>query len=351
MHVPGPTPGITVAGLYEQQAQEPAGSSSNRNIMETNVGGQAVIEGVMMRSPHCLAIAVRQPNGNVVIRQQKWKSFVERHRIFKLPFFRGPVVLVETLVNGIQALNFSASVALEEENKNSSWETILALAVGFILAISFFVILPHYLSYLVGKFGPVKFQIKSGLFHLVDGYFKILFFVLYIVVISFFNDIKRVFQYHGAEHKSIYTFEAGEPLSVENARKYSTLHPRCGTAFILIVLVLSIFVFSAFFAYVPQIPSNSSVARNVFNILVKVLLFIPLAGIAYEVIRFSGKHADNTLLKWVISPGLWLQKLTTREPDDDQLEVALKALETALEVEKNWQMSETKSDCTGGRKE
>ncbi len=317
--------------------------------MGINVGGQAVIEGVMMRSPHCLAIAVRQPDGNVVIRQEKWKSFVERNRIFKLPFFRGPVILVETLVNGIQALNFSASVALEEEDNSSSWATILALIIGFALAIVFFVILPHYLSYLVGKLGPVKFEIKSGLFHLVDGYFKILFFILYIVVISFFNDIKRVFQYHGAEHKSIYTYEAGEPLSIENARKYPTLHPRCGTAFILIVLVLSIFVFSAFFIYVPQIPTGSALIRNAYNILIKVMLFVPLAGIAYEIIRFSGKHADNRALKWLIYPGLWLQKLTTKEPDDDQLEVALKALESALEVEKKWNTSENGSNIICGR--
>ncbi len=311
--------------------------------MEFNVGGQAVIEGVMMRSPHCLAIAVRQPDGKVIVKQEKWKSFIERCRLFKLPFFRGPVILIETLVNGIQALNFSASVALEEEKDNSSsWTIIFALVAGLALAIAFFVVLPHYLSYLIGKIGPIKFEIKSGLFHLVDGYLKILFFLLYIVAISFFNDIKRVFQYHGAEHKSIYTYEAGEVLSVENARKYSTLHPRCGTAFILIVLVLSIFVFSAFFMYVPQIPTDSALLRNIYNIFIKVLLFVPLAGIAYEIIRFSGKHSDNWLLKWAICPGLWLQKLTTREPDDEQLEVALRALESALAVEKSCLSSETK---------
>jgi len=314
--------------------------------MGINVGGQAVIEGVMMRSPHCLAIAVRQPDGKVVVKHEKWKSFVERCRIFKLPFFRGPVILIETLVNGIQALNFSASVVLQEEDDNSSsWTIILALIAGLALAITFFIVLPHYLSYLIGRIGPVKFDINSGLFHTVDGYLKILFFLLYLVIISLFEDIRRVFQYHGAEHKSIYTYEAGEPLSVENARKYSTLHPRCGTAFLLIVLVLSIFVFSAFFIYVPQIPTDSVLLKNVYNIFIKILLFVPLAGIAYEIIRFSGKHSDNKLLRWAICPGLWLQKLTTREPDDDQLEVALKALETALEVEKSSSLGETKRKC------
>ncbi len=315
---------------------------THQEIMEINVGGQAVIEGVMMKSPHCLAIAVRQPDGKVVVKQEKWKSFVERSRFLKLPFVRGPVILVETLVNGIQALNFSASVALEEENdENNSWTIVLALVAGIALAITFFVILPHYLSYLLGSLGPIKFDINSGLFHIVDGYLKILFFILYIIAISFFRDIKRVFEYHGAEHKSIYTYEAGETLSVENAKKYPTLHPRCGTAFILIVLILSIFVFSAFFIYVPQIPTDSVILRNIFNIFIKIFLFIPLAGIAYEIIRFSGKHSSNRFLKWAICPGLWLQKLTTREPDDAQLEVALKALESALAVEKNSTLSET----------
>ena len=318
-------------------------------MMEINVGGQAVIEGVMMKSPHCLAIAVRQPDGNVIVKHEKWKSFAERHRIFKLPFFRGPVILIETLVNGIQALNFSASVALEEEdNSGTPLTIILALIAGLGLAITFFIVLPHYVSYVIGRIGPVKFGINSGLFHIIDGYLKILFFFLYLVAISFFNDIKRVFQYHGAEHKSIYTYEAGEPLSVSNAKKYSTLHPRCGTAFLLIVLVLSIFVFSAFFVYVPQIPTDSTILKNMYNIFVKILLFIPLAGIAYEIIRFSGKHSENKLLRWVICPGLWLQKLTTREPDDDQLEVALKALKTALEVEKILPSSETTSKSSIG---
>ena len=305
-----------------------------------SVGGQAVIEGVMMRAPHALAIAVRKPNGEVAVKEDVWRSLSQRLKFLKWPLIRGSVVLIETLMNGLQALSFSANQALEEEDgqgkgekKLSSLGLSVILAVAFGIGILFFVVLPHYLTGFLGHLFGGDLGVESFSFHLVDGLIKVSFFVGYIYVISLLKDIQRIFQYHGAEHKCIYVYEAGEELTVSNARKYSTLHPRCGTAFLLVVFLISIILFSVIFPFLPRFPSLGKGFTNLIYVGIKLPLLFPIAGLAYEVIKFSGKKPNHPLFRIVIAPGLWLQHMTTRPPADDQIEVALRALKGALRLE------------------
>ncbi|MFH1076934.1 MAG: DUF1385 domain-containing protein [Pseudomonadota bacterium] len=204
----------------------------------------------------------------------------------------------------------------------------IALAIG--LGLALFVARPHILSLLVGQLLESRWGVEDIRFHAVDGIIKIILFIAYIWLISLSKDIRRVFEYHGAEHKSIYAYEAGEELTVENARKYSRLHPRCGTAFILIVLVMSIIFFSIVFPFVPRFSFLPKPVTQVIYIIFKILLMFPIAGIAYEIIKYSSKKISNPFMKAIIMPGLWMQNLTTREPSDDQLEIALAALEKAI---------------------
>lgn len=300
------------------------------------VGGQAVIEGVMMRAPNALAIAVRRPNGEVVVKEDVWVSLSQRLKFLKWPLIRGSVVLIETLINGLQALSFSASQALEEGKKKeklSSWAIGSVMAAAFGVGILFFIVLPHYLTGFLGHLFGRDLAVENFLFHLVDGLIKVFFLVSYIYLISRMKDIRRIFQYHGAEHKCIYAYEAGEELTVSNARKFSTLHPRCGTAFLLIVVIVSILLFSALFPFLPKFPSLGKGLTNLIYVGIKLPLLFPIAGLAYEVIKLSGKKADHPVLRMVIAPGLWLQRLTTRPPTDDQIEIAIRALQGVLRIE------------------
>jgi uncharacterized protein YqhQ len=305
-----------------------------------SIGGQAVIEGVMMRAPNALAIAVRKPNGQVAVKEDVWRSLSRRLKFLKWPLIRGSVVLIETMINGLQALSFSATQALEEEDgqakgekRLSSWSLSIILAAAFGIGILFFVVLPHYLTGFLGHFFGGDLGVETFSFHLVDGLIKVFFLVGYIYVISLLKDIQRIFQYHGAEHKSIYVYEAGEELTVENARKYSTLHPRCGTAFLLFVLLISIILFSAIFPFLPKFPSLGKGLANLIYVGIKLPLLFPIAGLAYEVIKFSGKKPNHPILRIFIAPGLWLQRMTTRPPADDQIEVALRAIKGVLRLE------------------
>jgi uncharacterized protein YqhQ len=305
-----------------------------------SIGGQAVIEGVMMRAPNALAIAVRKPNGEMVVKEEVWRSLSNRFKFLKWPFIRGSVVLIETLINGLQALSFSANQALEEEKKKegssdqlSSFTLTMVMAAAFGIGILFFVILPHYLTSYSGALFGTEFAIESVTFHLVDGIIKVLFFIGYIFFISFMKDIRRIFQYHGAEHKCVFAYEAGEELTVQNAKKYSTLHPRCGTAFLLIVILISIVLFSVIFPFLPKFPSLGKGLTNLLYVLIKLPLLFPIAGLAYEVIKLSGKKPNHPLLKIFIIPGLWLQRMTTLPPSDDQIEIAIRALQGALNLE------------------
>ncbi len=295
------------------------------------VGGQAVLEGVMMRSPQALAVAVRLPNGEVLLKDEPYTSLTARYPLLKRPFFRGPVILIESLVTGIRALSFSAQSALEEEETNLGWGSIaLTMGGAFLLAFLLFGFLPHYLSGLAGYLtGGRPLTPKHFLFHAIDGVIKACFLLLYIWGISRFREIHRVFEYHGAEHKSICTYEAGEPLTVENAKKHCTCHPRCGTSFLLVVLLVSLLVFAIFFPLVPPLTKPGFV-NSLIQVLVKVALMFPISALSYEIIRWGGRDPDHPLARVLLWPGLATQRITTQEPDDSQLEVALAALKAVL---------------------
>ena len=280
------------------------------------IGGQAVIEGVMMKGPTSIATAVREPSGNIAVRVEPVHSLGDRFPLLKKPLLRGVIALGEALVYGIRALSFSAQAAGEEGEELSSKEIALTMLAAFGLAVLLFVVLPTYATKFIQSIVS-----EAYLLNLFEGVLRLTIFFAYVGVISSLSDIRRVFQYHGAEHKTIYAYEAGIPLEVESIRKYSRLHPRCGTNFLLIVMVVSIFMF-AFLGW-PDLW---------LRILSRVVLLPLVAGISYEIIRFAGS-CDNPLVAMLMKPGLWLQYMTTREPSDDQIEVAIRALEAVRPVE------------------
>lgn len=291
-----------------------------------SVGGQAVIEGVMMKGLKTV-VAVRKPDGTISIsdygsmeRPKGWKSW---------PLIRGNFVLYDALVTGIKALNFSANMSSDEDNQLTTKDIVLSLLVALAFAVGLFSILPVLVTSI---FKP--FRENGMLFALVEGIVRTVIFLLYVWIIGFIPDIKRVFQYHGAEHKSVYTYEAREDLTVENAKKYSTLHPRCGTSFLMITMVAAIIVFSILGAFGPM-----TVWWKMFW---RVVLIPVVAGLAYEFQRFTAKHLNNPFVKPLAMPGLWLQKLTTREPNDAQLEVGLASLKAALNLDYEGQKQEEK---------
>ena len=289
-----------------------------------NIGGQAVLEGVMMRAPRAIAIAVRKPGGEIVVRREPMPPLSERYPIVKLPILRGTVALFTSLVIGIKALNFSANEAIaEEENEEgkkeelSSWALAGTMTVAFGLGIALFFFFPLYMTkFLVPYIGD-----NNIVFNLVDGVIRVIVFLLYIWSIARMKDIQRVFQYHGAEHKTIFAFENGEDLTLDNVKKYSRLHPRCGTSFLLIVMLVSIAVFSL-------IPKAWPFAYKAIS---RVVLLPLIAGISYEFLKWSARNDQHPIVKMVIAPGLALQRLTTREPDDSQLEVAIRSVKEALD--------------------
>ena len=316
-------------------------SSSDDEIL---VGGQAVIEGVMMRSPKGYSVAVRRQDGTIRVMKDALLTLGEKWKILKTPVLRGVGVLGQALVLGIRALRFSAEEALTEEGAKherseckpdraqpsekevapkkdaaqvSSWliagNMVLALGINILL----FVALPLVITRLLQA--KIGFE-SSILFNGIDGLFRVLVFVMFLYIVSWMKDMNRVFQYHGAEHKTVYNFEARTDLKVDNAKQYSTLHPRCGTSFLLVVMIVSILVFSI--AHFDTFTGK---------LLARIVLLPLVAGLSYEIIRYSAKH-PNSLLRIVTFPGLLLQKITTKEPDDTQLEIAIRALEEALTV-------------------
>lgn len=295
------------------------------------VGGQAVMEGVMMRCKSRLAIAVRKPDGSISVASRPWFSLTDRP-ILKRPFVRGFPVLIETLVNGVSALNFSAREALDEDEGEITplaMGLTVAASLGFALAL--FVVAPHLFS-LGMKWLGVSGGVETLSFHVWDGVFKLALFVGYIVAISFVPDIRRVFQYHGAEHKTIWAFEKGSDLTPAGVRGYSRLHPRCGTTFLLFVLAVSIVLYAFLVPWLLTFwaPAHAWV-KQAYIILVKFLLMIPVSAMSYELIKFLGKHEGNVLCKAMSCPGMAMQMLTTHEPDDAQIEVAIEALKKAVE--------------------
>lgn len=286
-----------------------------------NIGGQAVIEGVLMRAPRSMAIAVRRSDGEIVVKRDLVVPPTERFPVLKLPLLRGAVALFSSLLIGIRALSFSANAAMAEGEKQEEltplamWGT---MAAALLFGVLLFFVLPLYLTKLLV---PVIGD-SNIVFNLVDGLIRVAVFLLYVYSISRMKDIQRVFQYHGAEHKSIFTFEAGEPLTVENVRRHSRLHPRCGTSFLLIVMLVSILVFSL----IPKVWPFYLKAAS------RIVLLPLIAGLSYEILKWSAKHEKSVLVRFLIAPGLALQRLTTREPDDDQLEVAIRSMEEAIEI-------------------
>ncbi|NMC31731.1 MAG: DUF1385 domain-containing protein [Veillonellaceae bacterium] len=276
------------------------------------IGGQAVIEGVMMKGPAQIATAVREPSGEITVRVEPVHSIGERYPIFKKPLLRGVIALGEALIYGLKALSFSAQAAGEEGEELSTKEIALTMVAAFGLAVLLFVVVPTYAAKFIHSAVT-----DPRLLNLFEGMLRLGIFFVYVAAISSMADIRRVFQYHGAEHKTIFAYEAGLPLTVENVRPFGRLHPRCGTNFLLIVMLVSIFMF-AFLGW----PSLW------LRILSRVLMLPLVAGIAYEIIRFAGNHCDNPWVSVIIKPGLWLQYMTTREPSDDQIEVAIRALES-----------------------
>ena len=315
---------------------------------ELHVGGQAVIEGVMMRSPNSFAVSVRTPEGGIVIREDRWHSVWKRAKFLRWPIFRGTIVLIEALWNGISSLSFSAKWAgleddddkdkkqkekcevdgdpdkAEPEQPISDLALFATIVFSFGLALALFVALPHALSALLGL------DPEGWAFHAVDGVLKLVILVAYVWGISFIPDIKRVFQYHGAEHMSIFAYENDLPLTVENAKKFKTFHPRCGTSFLFLVLAVSFLVFIAIFPLLPKLPEMSKVLRHIIYIGIKIPMMLPIAGISYELVKLAGKYGKNPVMRFVSMPGLALQRITTSPPSDDQLEVALLSLKKCL---------------------
>lgn len=317
------------------------------------VGGQAVVEGVMMRSPKSFAVAVRKPDQSILIRERQWLSFSEKLPFLRWPLLRGATMLIESMYNGLSALQFSAEQALENDSsklpsppgrgikgEGEKFDWALAGTMGFsmLLGIALFKAVPHVVAYIIGEFlgenGQSALPVTSVWFHLVDGSIKMTLFVGYILAISTMKDVKRLFMYHGAEHKSVHVFEKNLSLDVEHARLQSTAHPRCGTSLILLVIAVSILVFALVLPWIPPVSPNTLV-QSLFLVALKVPLMLPIAGIAYEFQRAAAKNPENFWVRLFVTPGMLMQRLTTREPDDSQLEIALSALRKALWRENN----------------
>ncbi len=303
------------------------------------VGGQAVLEGVMMRAPGMVATAVRRANGSIEIKKESHRSLGERHPFFKMPVLRGAAGLVEMMVIGIRTLNFSAQAMMQDEenrtgvNGNGRTETSqtgskenlkLAATVAFALTIGISV---FFITPLAATTFFFDVEQDPFSFNLIAGGIRVTFLLLYLAAISLLKDVKRLFEYHGAEHKAVFAFEKGEQLTAEAAARQSRFHPRCGTSFLLIVMCSAILLFSILDAFLLNWFGHITVLMR----LATHLPLIPLVGgISYEFIRTSAKHSETTIGKLVVTPGLWLQKITTREPDASQLEVAIAALKAAL---------------------
>lgn len=301
----------------------------------------------MMRSPRFVGVAVRKPNQKIAIHVSPYQGLTERIPLLKRPILRGVVTLIESMVQGIEALSYSAQISTEgeESERLSNWAIAGSILSAFLLGMGLFVALPHFLTALVGSSRYFPMGAESPVFHVTDGLLKMAILLGYVYGISWIKEIRRVFQYHGAEHKAIYAFEAGEELSVENARRHTRLHPRCGTSFLLFLVLISIGVFSVFFPLFgwTDITSNS-VLNHAWMVIIKIGLMLPVAGLSYEFIKLCACRMNNPLFRALIWPGLVLQNLTTREPDDGQLEVALASLRQVLRMEKSFSAPEVERE-------
>jgi uncharacterized protein YqhQ len=307
-------------------------------VSKPYIGGQAVLEGVMMRSPRSFVVAVRRPDGCIAVREQEWTSFLPKLKFLRWPLLRGAVVLLESLHNGYSALLFSAEQALPAEESGPAGKasggggqlgSSALLAVSTLVMVGLFIAAPHLLTYAVGQLFGWNLDTQGFAFHLVDGFFRIAILLGYISAVARTAEMKRVFQYHGAEHKAIWAYESGLPLTVKSARGFTTLHPRCGTSFLFVVVMVAVLLHVALFPFIPRLHPNALV-NQLLMVLVKVPMALPIAGIAYELQRLSAKPSCPKPIQWLTRPGLWMQRITTREPTDAQLEIAVLALARSL---------------------
>jgi len=295
------------------------------NGEETLVGGQAVMEGVMMRAPHSYCVAVRKPNGEIVTEEAPLAKVSEKYPIFKYPILRGVGTLGQAMRLGIKALQFSANAALDEDDPKKEsrqipgWLMGLNLLFSFAFFIFLYKFVPLWLTTRLGAWHP-ELQGRIA-FNAVDGIIRIVIFLGFLYTISLWKDIRRVFEYHGAEHKVVFNFESGEPITVANAQRFTTFHPRCGTSFLLVVMLISMAVYTL-------VPVHSFAMR----FLVRIALLPLIAGASFELIRYAARR-QGSLWASMVRPGLWLQKITTRPPSDDQLEVSIRALKEAMRLE------------------
>ena len=316
----------------------------------TSIGGQAIIEGVMMRGPYKSANAVRKPDGEIICEVSE-NGTKTRPKFCKLPIIRGCVNFVDSLVIGMKALMFSAEFMdiegeEEAESKFDKWledklgdkikdiVIYVAVALSIFLSVGIFILLPSLLTsgleWICSLFEPLKNISQSQAFTgISEGVIRMLIFVLYLALVSQMRDIKRVFEYHGAEHKTIACYESGDELTVENVKKHSRFHPRCGTSFLLFVMIISIILF----LLLPRFDGFGVIARTILRLLCRLALLPVVAGLSYEVIKFAGR-SKGKCVKALTKPGLWLQKLTTREPDDSQIEVAIESMRAVIPEDK-----------------
>jgi uncharacterized protein YqhQ len=320
-----------------------SGFDHGDHLAKVHYGGQAVIEGVMMRGPTAVATAVRAPSGDIVVNRVEYESASRRHRLLRAPVLRGGLTLIESLSLGVKALNYSAGVAMEEppkpeqseeanapdaapraDRRRSDWRTNATLTATLVFAFALGIVIFFWIPMMISGFLTDVLGSQSGvLFNLIDGIIRVIFFLVYIWGISRWREMARVFEYHGAEHRVIFAQEAGVELTPENARRFTTRHPRCGTSFLLIVMVVSILVFMIF-GKPPTIGLR----------LARLLLIPVIAGISYEIMKLAAKNADRPWARALSAPGMWLQGITTKEPSDDQVEVAIAAL-NAVRIEPN----------------
>ena len=285
------------------------------------VGGQAVIEGVMMRVPGSYATAVRDPNGEIHIQKEDFTSITESSSFWSKPIFRGMASLYESMKMGMKTLNYSADIAIPEEEPQSKFAEFVSTVFAISLAVFLFMIAPMWMTTTI-----LDIEKDAFWFNLVSGGFRILFFIIYLLIISLLSDVKRLFQYHGAEHRVVYNFESGKDVNVKNAQAFPTQHPRCGTSFLFIVLLSAILVF----ALVDTLVIG---ALGTISLPLRLLFHLPLipfvSGIGYELIKLSSKR-NSLVFRILKKPGLWLQNITTKSPEDEMVEVSIEALEKAF---------------------